>query len=194
MTVYIEDVDTNGNNTPDLYEMDGNGGSLHSGTAGSYTTIAGGIAVNKALANLTATGTAASHRNGVTTAVAAKLSSAAYQSMVFQGESVEPEVVDGTLAVTALSLDQDAKTVTLVVDAETKTSLDGTAAAALYELPRNATVTLAVWQKRSLEEDWSAEPVATKEVTLGGDAASVVVDLGDDVDLSSGFYKVTIVE
>jgi len=96
--------------------------------------------------------------------------------------------------VTALSLDQDAKTVTLVVDAETKTSLDGTAAAALYELPRNAAVTLAVWQKRSLEEDWSAEPVATKEVTLGGDAASVVVDLGDDVDLSSGFYKVTIVE
>ena len=201
--IYIEDVDTNANNVPDLYELS-NGGSLSAGATQTDTTLAGGIAVSSAVVDLTQRSDATSETTGLGARLASSLKSASVASMVLGVEGGEnaladavnnaTKVVEGTLAVTGLTLDPDTRSVKLTVDADVENAYANTIASVIYTFPSETEVTVQVWRKTSLSDGWGAEPYATKKVTLGGKDAEIVIDLGDDIDLASGFFKVTLAE
>ena len=73
-----------------------------------------------------------------------------------------------------------------------KTSLDAVdpAVAALYSVSLGSTVTVKVYRTETLAAEWTL--VATKSVLVADDGIEVRAKLPEDVDTSSGFFKVEI--
>ncbi len=201
--VYIEDVDSNGNSTPDSWEMNTNGGSLSNGVTDDTETNDGGITLNTALVeNLTTNGTSTA-TSGLTAQIVTTLSTASVQSLIL-GVTVEDgstltetvedatEVVDGTVAITSATFDQDAGTVTLTVEADVENAYADSLTSALYTFNTTSTdVTCVVWYKASLADaEWTE--VGRETVTVGSESAEVVVDVSSIDTSAAGFYMITL--
>ena len=199
--VFIEDVDRNGNNLPDAWEV-ANGSTLNPGANNVTDVLTGGIAVNKALSELIERENA-TLPGGMAGQIMTTLASPSFQAMVFgldmpAGGSVAAtladatEVVDGSVAITDAQFDPTAKTVTLTVEADVENAYANTLGGALYTFDASSTtVKCTVWRKATLAESgWTK--VAVKSVTIGREAAKVVVNLRE-VDIGEGgFFKVTL--
>ena len=116
-------------------------------------------------------------------------------------KAIEKKIVDKTLKVTAITLDAENNQVILAIDAELDYAnlVSGKFASQLYDLDAmgidnvTCTVKVKVYKKSTLAQaDW--ELVDEVEKTFGRDKVSVPVELGEDIDLTSGFYKVEVVQ
>ena len=105
--------------------------------------------------------------------------------------AAQPRAVPGTVAITSLALDANKGEAVLTVTGETAKSAAAELLDAIYVFP-DQPLTLGVYRKNSLlEKDWTW--VKDVPVTLGtGAEAKVTVQLGDDVDMTQGFYMVEI--
>ena len=81
MPVFIEDVDRNGNNLPDAWEV-ANGSTLNPGANNVTDVLTGGIAVNKALSELIERENA-TLPGGMAGQIMTTLASPSFQAMVF---------------------------------------------------------------------------------------------------------------
>ncbi len=200
--VYIEDADLNGNNLPDAWESSRNNGELYAGAGNVSDVKAGGISVNTTLATLAERANAAVSP-GPAAQLYATLANESVQALVFGIElpkngsvaatvTEATQVVEGSVAITAATFDPETKKVTLDVTADVENAYANTLAAALYTFnATTADVTCTVWRKATLAEaGWTK--VASKEITVGSEASSIVVDLGDVDITTSGFFKVTL--
>ena len=104
---------------------------------------------------------------------------------------VDSTVVEDTVAITSLSIDRTTGEVVLGVAAETSTGSVDPAVAALYNIAAGANVTVKVYRTETLAAKW--ELVDTIEnVSLSSAGTEVRAKLSDDLDTSSGFFKVEI--
>lgn len=189
--IYIEDMDNNGNNLPDIWEVV-NTGSLANGTSGIDQTLPGEAAVRNALtANLRAKAPAETG-NGLTVRV---LSVMADPSVAALSLGVEPEQIQVSAA-GALTVESEVDSVTissigfengqLVIKVDgTQKELGSTIYGAIETIPTE--VTCSVYSKASLDADWTK--VKSAKVTIGADAQAI--ELPED-NGTSGFYKVVI--
>ncbi|MCR5413182.1 MAG: LamG domain-containing protein [Kiritimatiellae bacterium] len=184
-TVYIEDVDTNANNVPDAWEIAKNGGSLDSGASRIDTALSGDISVSSALVSLVERSDSTGVPAGLAAQVMSTLSTTSFAAM-----ALGAEIVEGTVAITGVSLDAESRTVTLSVSADV---VNTAASSPLYTFTTSGVlnVNCVILRKGTLAEAGWTE-VASVPVTIGSGSADITAQLGDDVDLSSGFFKVVI--
>jgi hypothetical protein len=107
----------------------------------------------------------------------------------------EVEIEDNTVEITSISLDPAARTVTLEVGADVNSKLSNTIASSIYTFTGNDQINVLcrVLNKATLmDAEWTE--VASKSITISPtvEVGSITVDLGDEVDLSSGFFKVVL--
>ena len=109
--------------------------------------------------------------------------------------AVDANVTPTTVKIVSMTLDATAREVVLTLDADVALSLAGQLVSQTYGIVPSgfATVTVKVFQKQSLVENWPTTPVKTfSNVKVGANQAYVTVPLGDDIDLASGFFKVVV--
>jgi hypothetical protein len=203
--IFLEDSDTDQDHLPDAWEWIQTGGSLMLRGSTQLDQAAGGFAMNTALSGaISANGLTTS---GLSSLITASVSSPYVAAMlldveVVNGEDPTPvlalaaaktEVLPGSFAVTGLALDTANRQVKLTVDADVGSTLGDSVASAFYTFSAadTLTVTCKVWYRETLAENWQIKTTA-ENVVLGRDSKEVTVSLGDDVDLSSGFFKVTL--
>lgn len=193
--VYIEDVDTNGNAIPDIYEVFSAGNTkLNKGAVGTTQTLAGTFAWSPAVAGVsTSAGTTASQllayidKTFADPEMAALVLGLEPQQVKVTATGalmVESEVSD--VEITSISFADG--NVTVKVDAKLEAAADGMG---IYQVVTEPTKTVVceIYNKKTLEQaDW--ELVATKTITVGGAAETLTVTGAADGD--SGFYKAVI--
>ena len=209
--VFVEDSDTDQDNLPDAWEMVQKGALDKLGTGDLDQELRGGVAVKSELTG------ALNGEGSLTTGLSVMLSSALKSpyvaAMVFgvdvsgassatdaqkkvnqavgtAEQTAEPKKV----AFNAITLDQSAGTVTLDITTvvDSASSADP-ALSAIYEIPATGTleVTLKLWKKDELSDTgWTV--VAERQVQVGDGDEKIVLSLGSDVDLASGFFKVSL--
>ncbi|MBP5285195.1 MAG: hypothetical protein ILO34_03690, partial [Kiritimatiellae bacterium] len=104
----------------------------------------------------------------------------------------EAELKEGSIVIGSISLDTAARKISLVVDADVETRVSA-AFEAIYEIGDSGTavVRCKVLKKNTLMDSEWAE-IAEKSIIVGREPAEIEVDLGDGVDLSTGFFKVVL--
>ena len=192
--VYVEDTDLDQDALPDVWEYDEAGGAedflLKKGPA--ENTDDGYIAINPDLVMNIARVAAANSAGGMLSFAASGYMPSAMASMMLGVDSVEPEIEEGTLGITAFSLDGD--TVKLTVGAKADDPLAGS----VFVSNGKITATVVVLHATSLAEGFAE--LKSVDVTFDIEEGAVshterisLKDiLGDDVDLSKGFFKVEL--
>ncbi len=107
-------------------------------------------------------------------------------------EAVQKKIVPNTVHVKALVVDAANKKVKLSVGGEVVDSIAGHLLSPIYTIPTTATVTISLYTKASLVDVnwiWVKDYTTTVSTTLD---TTVEVDI--DEDLTSGFYKVEVVQ
>ena len=198
-TLFIEDVDTNGNNLPDAWEMLSSG-SLANGADAISDILPGGVAVNSETARLLGSVSGTARTAALTSMVSASLSSASFAAAASGFGSTaefiaasETQIDSTTVSIVSMNLDSANKMLYLEVDGKLSVNaVDNPLYSFTVEDADEVAVVCRVWRKATLAEaGWGDEPVATKPVMIGKDAQTVKVDLSD-VDMSSGFFKITL--
>lgn len=209
--IFIDDSDTDQDSLPDAWEMVQKRSLAALGTGDLDQELRGGVAVKSELTG------ALNGEGSLTTGLSVMLSSALKSpyvaAMVFgvdvSGASsatdaqtkvnqsvgtAEATAEPKKVAFTSISLDQAAGTVTLDVQTVVDSASSADAAlSAIYEIPTTGTleVTLKLWKKDALSDsEWTV--VAEKQVQVGTGDEQVVLSLGSEVDLASGFFKVSL--
>ena len=200
--VYIDDCDTDQDTLPDIWEF-ATKGNLTSLSATSIDQVAAGFAMKKDL-----TGTVSAH-GALTSGLAVNLKSARVAALMLDvdatGETNEElaEALAGAgdnetaepKSVVITSVDFDRETGKVSVTADTEGRKAGTTAASqIYEFPEGdstLTLTLKLWFNPSLDSGSWVEAGA-KEITIERTSGTYVYDIGDTLDLSSGFFKVSL--
>ena len=196
-TIFIEDCDTDGDGFPDVWEAEQNGNVFDPSLVTPATGDAELIAVNT---NLTKTLTKADQGFA---APLVNLLSSKYGVSMLTGVSVsrvtkttsgallvEDEVVDGTVAITSMTVDVGSGEVVLGVGAETAAGAVDPTVAALYSVERGATVTVKVYRTETLAGEWQL--VAEKALTITSDGTEIRAPLPEGVDTKSGFFRVEV--
>ena len=104
--------------------------------------------------------------------------------------SAEPTAV----AITAIALNREAGTVTITAETEGRESDSGSAASHIYRFATDESalvLTLRLWFRPSLDADGWTE-IGSTEVTLEKTSGAYTHSLPEGVDLSSGFFKVSL--
>ena len=222
VSLYIEDADTNGNWYPDAWEYVEYGKWAKTWDAvNQYAPDieqGGKIVLSTAVYDGMVNGTA-----GISTALGgAKITvfqDAEFSKLILKSylgddvtyttfdairKAVEKKVVDKTLKITAITLDTAKSQVVLAMDAETDYAnlVAGNIATRLYDLDAmgidsTCTVTVEVYKKATLaQEKWQLVDTV-KNVKIGRGAVEVKVDVkdnGGDIDPTSGFYMIKVVQ
>jgi hypothetical protein len=200
VSLYVEDTDVDQDALPDVWEYDewskDNGEFtienflLKKGPA--ENTDDGYIAVNPDLVMNIARVAAANSAGGMLSLAASGYMPSAMAAMMLGVDSVEPDIEEGTLGITAFSLDGD--TVKLTVGAKADDPLAGS----VFVSDGKITATVVVLHATSLAEGFAE--LKSVDVTFDIEEGAVshterisLKDiLGDDVDLSKGFFKVEL--
>ena len=203
--VFIEDCDTDQDSLPDAWEWAQNGNLTAYGAA-QIDQNAGGFSMRKSLTQaLTAKGSYSSGLAVMTTTnlqsprVAALLlgtnatgsDSQVQSSLSSAGSSVSVDPV--SVEITSIELDREAGTVKITADTEGKQSGAAAVTSEIYTIPSGAEsldLTCSVLHCDELGGKWTV--IATKKVTIYRTTTNYTFDLGDDVDLASGFFKVKL--
>ncbi len=203
--VFIEDCDTDQDSLPDAWEWTKNGNLTSYGPAQIDQNV-GGFAMRQELAKaLTADGTFSTGLSVLTTTnlksprVAALLlgtnatGSDAQVSSGLNSAGSDVTVEPFSVAITAIELDREAGTVKITADTEGKQSGSAAITSEIYTIPSGAdslTLTCTVLHCDEIGGAWT--PIKTSEVTIKRTTNEYTFDLGGDVDLSSGFFKVKL--
>jgi hypothetical protein len=200
VSLYVEDTDVDQDALPDVWEYDewskDNGEFtienflLKKGPA--ENTNDGYIAVNPDLLDNIARVAAANSAGGMLSLAASGYMPSAMASMMLGVDSVEPQIEEDTFGITAFSLDGD--TVKLTVGAKADDPLAGS----VFVSNGKVTATVVVYHTTKLEEGFAE--LKTVDVTFDieegavshTESISLKEILGDDVDLSNGFFKVDL--
>ena len=210
-TVYIDDVDTDQDNLPDAWEIVQKKDLGILGVGDLDQELRGSVAVRQELTDqISGSGSLVS---GLSAMLARSLNNPYAAALVFgvdvssatsasdASQKVASEVgpnevsADGKKTVfTRIALDRNARTVSLDVKSEVVnagSSVDS-ALLAIYEFETtgNLTVTLHLWHKATLDDEW--REIETRDVEIGTSDATFNLSLGDDVDFASGFFKATL--
>ena len=205
--VYIDDCDTDQDYLPDAWEWATAGNLTADGLAQIDETATGGFALKTSLAKSLADsekvqgGLAVMVRSMLSAPrVAALLTGAdatgtdaqVNRALGSVGGDLEAEPV--SVAITGIALDRTASTVTLTADTAGAATGQSAAAIEFYEIPAGADsleLTCTVWHRAALDSgSWKA--IATEKVAIEKATRTYTFDLGGDIDLSSGFFKVTL--
>ena len=202
IAVYIDDCDTDQDTLPDIWEF-ATKGNLTTLSATSIDQVAAGFAMKKEL-----TGALQVHGD-VTEGLEVKLNSARVAALMLNvdatgdtneelaealagaadNESAEPTSV----VITGIEFDRETGKVTVVADTEgTKTG--STPASQIYEFPEGSSalkLTLKLWYNASLDQANWVE-VGAKEISIDKTSGTYTYDIGDTLDLSNGFFKVSL--
>jgi hypothetical protein len=202
IAVYIDDCDTDRDTLPDIWEF-ATKGNLTTLSATSIDQVAAGFAMKKDL-----TGTVSAHGD-LTSGLAVNLKSARVAALMLNvdatgdtneelaealagaadNESAEPTSV----VITGIEFDRETGKVTVVADTEgTKTG--STPASQIYEFPEGSSalkLTLKLWYNASLDQANWVE-VGAKEISIDKTSGAYTYDIGDTLDLSNGFFKVSL--
>jgi hypothetical protein len=194
VTLYIEDTDVDQDVLPDVWEYDeADGAEDFLGKKGlAENTNNGYISVNPELLDNISRVAAANSAGGMLSLAASGYMPSAMAAMMLGVDSVEPEIEEGTLGITAFSLDGD--TVKLTVGAKADDPLAGS----VFVSNGKITAAVVVLHATSLAEGFAE--LKSVDVTFDIEEGAVshterisLKDiLGDDVDLSKGFFKVEL--
>lgn len=106
--------------------------------------------------------------------------------------ATQPKAVPGTVAITELALDTGNGEAVLTVTGETEKSEAAEFLDAIYVFP-DQPLALNVYRKNALvEKDWTLVKENIPVIIGSGTEAEVRVSLGDDLDMTQGFYMVEI--
>jgi uncharacterized protein (DUF2141 family) len=217
VAVWIEDSDTDGDWVPDAYEYAAIGWNtpwenlkgnqrITSNISATQVLPDGGIVLTIPTNKLTSAGISKGLPGASLTAMQSAEFAAALlgldksnkTTLEAIAEATKGKLVPNSVRVVAIALEQDGSAVNITVNADVASGIAGTVVSQYYSFAGSdeVKVKVKVWKKDSLEEtDWkvvytSPEPVAIKpEVD-----ETIVVPFGKQLDLSSGFFKVELVE
>lgn len=203
--VFIEDCDTDRDSLPDAWEWTQNGNLTSYGPSQINQNV-GGFAMRKELAEaLTADG---SFSTGLAVLTSTNLKSPRVAALLLGTNATgsDAQVSSGlssagsdvtveplSVAITAIDLDREAGTVKITADTEGKQSGSAAITSEIYTIPSGAdslTLTCTVLHCDEIGGAWT--PIKTSEVTIKRTTNEYTFDLGGDVDLSSGFFKVKL--
>ena len=194
VSLYVEDADVDQDALPDVWEYDEAEGAedflLKNGPMENAND--GYIAVNPELVSDITRVAAVNGAGGMLSLAASGYMPSAMAAMMLGVDSVEPEIEDGTLGITAFSLEGD--TVKLTVGAKADDPLAGS----VFVRNNKVTAKVAVFHATKLEEGFAE--LKTVDVTFDiedgtishTEYISLKAILGDEVDLSKGFFKVEL--
>ncbi len=198
VALYIDDSDTDQDNLPDAWEWKQSNGDLTALNTTSLDQIIAGFSLNTSLAQRIQE-QEAWLSNGLSTRLMSLRST--YVAAMLMDIPVGTEgagnaileaasEVEGTVAITGLTLDSQANQVHLDVTTDLSTAVMNSSASSIYTFT-DPLVNLVIWRKESLtDEDWTRN--GSIPVNLGTVDQTISVDLPQAVDLKSGFYKVTV--
>ena len=113
-------------------------------------------------------------------------------------EATRGKLVPNSVKVVAISLEHDGSAVNLTVNADVASSISGTVVSRYYKFSgsEEVKVKIKVLKKDSLVDTTWTEVYTTPEPVLitPETAETVVVPFDEQLDLSSGFFKVELVE
>ncbi len=203
--VFIEDCDTDRDSLPDAWEWTQNGNLTSYGPAQINQNV-GGFAMRKELADaITAKG---SFSTGLAVLTSTNLKSPRVAALLLGTNATgsDAQVSSGlssagsdvtvepfSVAITAIELDREAGTVKITADTEGKQSGSAAITSEIYTIPSGAdslTLTCTVLHCDEIGGAWTA--IKTSEVAIKRTTNEYTFDLGGDVDLSSGFFKVKL--
>ena len=203
--VFIEDCDTDRDSLPDAWEWTLNGNLSSYGPAQLDQRLGGFAMREQLVGDLTADGTFSSGLSVLTTKnlksprVAALLLGTNATGSDDQVKSAlnsagsDVTVEPFSVAITAIELDREAGTVKITADTEGKQSGSAAITSEIYTIPSGAdslTLTCTVLHCDEIGGAWTA--IKTSEVAIKRTTNEYTFDLGGDVDLSSGFFKVKL--
>ena len=204
--VYIEDCDTDRDSLPDAWEW-AQKGDLTTYGATSIDQNAGGFAMKKSLtgaitakgalstglAVMTMTNLKSSRVAALLLGVNATGSDAQVNAALNNAKSdatAEPTAV----AIKAIEIDRDTNKVAIKTETVGTEKGSVVATSDIYEFASGSstlTLTCKIWHRVALGSgDWTV--IKTQKVELGKETKTYEFDLGDDVDLASGFFKATL--
>ena len=206
VTVYLDDSDTDQDNLPDAWEMATQSSLTKLGVTSLDQTLVNGVAVKKSLSGtISASGSISS---GLSVLARSTLSSpfiAAMACGVTESAGADAaadalvsamsasEIVDDSVAITSLDLDTANRKLVIGVTGEVESATGGATGASFYtfDLAVNNVVTCKVWRKATLvDAEWTE--IHSTTIVLDGSDQTIGVTLPDDLDLSSGFFMVTV--
>ncbi len=202
--VFIEDCDIDQDCLPDAWEWSVNG-NLETYGASQIDQQVVGFAMNKSLTGAMAAVASPSSGLAVRSLSATRLAALSLgvcatgtDEEVAEALRSAPESVTAEptyVKITALNFDLSSGTVS--VTAETEGSLTGGTTASLlnvYEFDSDQstiTLTLKLWHRASLDaESWTE--VGSRSVQLEKTTKTYTYEMADELDLASGFFKVTL--
>lgn len=200
--VWIEDCDTDGDWLPDAYEFVKNNGDL--AKEGAEIDPDGEIVLKSETFNSVTNGVAniSTHLSGASLTFFENLGAAALllgiegdtTTSTIQAirDAVQKKVVPNTVSVKALVVDAANKKVKLTVGGEVADSIAGQILSPIYTVPTTAEIKISVYTKSSLVQKdwiWVKDYPVTVSTTL-----EETIDVAIEEDLTSGFYKVEVVQ
>ena len=203
--VFIDDCDSDGDSLPDAWEWS-EAKSLSVYGPSNIDQMKGGFAMKQSLTGAIeedgaySTGLAVLATKNLKSARVAALilgvdatgsDDSVMNSLNSAGSDVVAEPVK--VAITAIALDRDAGTVTITADTLGSASGTSCTVSEIYEFPSDGgdlSLTCKVLHCDTIGGVW--KEIATKKVDINSTKTDYSFDLGGDVDLSSGFFKVTL--
>ena len=214
--VWIEDSDSDGDWVPDAYEYAASGWNTawenlkgnkrNTGNKATNVLPDGGIVLKVPVDELTSAGIS----KGLPGASLTAMQSAEFASALLGldlsnkttleaiAEATRGKLVPNSVKVVAIALEQDGSAVNITVNADVASGIAGTVVSQYYSFAGSdeVKVLVKVWKKDSLEDaDWEVVYTSPEPVTITPQAdETIVVPFDDQLDLSSGFFKVELVE
>ena len=202
LTIWIEDMDTDRDYLPDSWEYATYGNLTSKGVNTVDTQLTGNVAVSKSMESTLAklqTGTA--QESSMAAMLTSSLTSSPEFAALVAGVDpvliaadgkVEPEIVEKSVAITAIDFDSATGEIKLSVTGDLE-KVETDNRLVVFKVADTVTVNCIVYRKDSLEDTAWTE-VARKEIVIGGDAAEVTTAVEGVEALKGGFYKVEIVK
>ena len=199
--VYIDDCDTDNDNLPDAWEME-YAGTLATYGAKDLDQSARGFAMREELTKELTENQNATMTSGLATRMLMSLRSPFIAAMALNltpnpAEAVSAidnasSSVEGDIAITGITIDTTNSKITLDVSTDLDAVVNGSAASTIYVLDSAQSATLQIWQTTSLSDpEWSI----AKEVTIDLGNVQNQIDVAiEGLDMTSGFYKVTLAQ
>ncbi len=208
VNVYIEDADIDGDWIPDAYEY------AKAGWTGSWESVKDKIQADvtgdeKVLidieAFITDRGGLSAGLSGIPYTI---FQNGSYAKILLglSGGSLTAETLvaavrsqatidENSLKITSMTLDTEAKRIVLTVAADVQPSVAGQMVSQVYGISVSSkTVSVNVYEKATLAAaDWTLKTTVTG-VEVGNGQSVVEVALDPNIDLTSGFYRIAIVE
>lgn len=110
-------------------------------------------------------------------------------------KAVAKKVKEGTLKITSITLDPTGSKVVLGVGADVAPGIAGQLVSKIYDFSASGTtVTVKVFKKDTLVANWGETPVCEKTVTITDNLDTLVDVPIEGIDMTSGFFKVEVVQ